>query len=450
MKYLFTALASLLLTGPLCAQPKDLQAQLDKIAGKNAGPAPRGRGYIPLTPERLAELQAVSKAAHGERIVMMAKNQVLPSSFDCRDRIPLPVWDQGPCGSCYLVSTDRTFTCAGLFNGLGKADDSFMLSAQYGMDSPRDFGGCNGGNGTEVADWIVKNGWIAETYIDMQGVVHNDYPPYEAQSGRDRTKAGAKVWAKGWTWGFVSNSGKLSANGKHLAAPPVDQIKAAIFNYGRLNIAIDAGGEFGNGTGTITSLGDNIDHEINMSGWDDSDDTWILENQWSKSWGNGGYRKVTRKAAQHIVDHFFVSAGPLPPPPPPPVITVALPDVAAQVNTPAVFTLGISGGTEPYASVFAYGDGAVGSALTHTYTAAGTFKVVVSVIDAKKVTGAGACTVTVTSGPIPPPPPTGATVTVTERDGRQRVFIEHVPGSTLVIINGITYQPVPPAALPLK
>lgn len=265
-----------------------------------------GRGHVPLTPTRRAELQALSRARHGDRVTRMAKFQALPASFDCRIGVPLPIWDQGSCGSCYLVATVRTATCALIQSGFGKADNSFKLAAQYGMDRPRNFGGCGGGNGTEVIAWMIDHGWLAEIYTDLQGEVHRDYPAYEARSGSDRSRPGAMAWMKGATWGFVNNDGR----------PTIDEIKAALVNYGRLNIAIDAGGQFGNGTGTITSLGNSINHEINVSGYDDNKDggSFLLENQWNTGWGVGGSRWCTYKAAAHIVDWFWVSSGVAPPP----------------------------------------------------------------------------------------------------------------------------------------
>lgn len=270
----------------------------------------KGRGYVPLTPEKREFFQRQSHAQHNGRVKMMAKNQVLPPAFDAREKVPLPTWNQGSCGSCYLDSTVRTATTALLQKGWGKPDDSFKLAVQYGMDRPRNFGGCNGGNGSEVIDWMTKHGWPAEKYIDQDGTVHNDYPPYEARSGSDRTKPGAKLWMKDASWGYVNASGH----------PSTDEIKAALFNFGRLNCALDAGGQFGNGTATITALGRSINHEINIVGYDDAKDggCFILENQWGNSWGTNGCRYVTYKAAANITDIFFVSATPLPPIPPTP------------------------------------------------------------------------------------------------------------------------------------
>lgn len=270
----------------------------------------RSTGYKPLTPEKRAVFQAKSREAHGGRIAMLARNQTLPASFDCRDKgWALPVGDQGNCGSCYLYSTVQTASAAFVKAGYGKPDGSFMLAVQYGMDCGPGFGGCDGGNGTEVIDWMCKNGWPAESYVDAAGKTIHDYPGYEARERTCRTVAGAKKWTPA-SWGYVNDSGK----------PAPAEIKTAMYNYGVLNIALDAGGQFGNGTGTITSLGNSIDHEIQVVAWDDAKDggAFLLQNQWNTDWGNNGYRWCTYNAARSIVDWFWVSAAPLPPPPPVP------------------------------------------------------------------------------------------------------------------------------------
>ncbi len=296
-----------------------------------AGPHNRGKGYIPLTPEKQKYYQALSHAKHGNKIKLASVNLALPAAYDVRTRSPLPIWDQGQCGSCYLVSTVRTMTDAGVMAGLGKPDGTFMMAAQYGMDRPRNFGGCDGGNGTEVIAWAVKNGWIAEKYIDATGTSHNDYPAYSARSGTDRTAPGAKVWVKGWDWGYVNASGR----------PSTDEIKAALYLHGRLNVSLDAGGQFGGGNQTITSLGTGIDHEISMVAWDDKKDggCFLLENQWGGGWGINGCQWVTYEAAKRIVDIFYVVAGPVVP------ITSAVPNVVGNSFTDASTTLTAAGFT---------------------------------------------------------------------------------------------------------
>lgn len=358
----------------------------------------KGRGYIPLTAEKRKEMQAKSNAAHGGRIAMLAKNLALPATFDCRDKGWLvTTGDQGQCGSCYLYSTIYgTLTASFIIAGYAKNDGSFLMAVQYGMDC-HNFGGCNGGNGTEVIDWLCTNGWPAEKYIDAAGVSHNDYPRYSASSQACRKVAGAKLW-KPATWGFVN------ANGN----PSIEEIKAAMYKYGPINIAIDAGGQFGNGTGTITSLGNSIDHEINCVGWDDNKQAFLLWNQWSTDWGTGGFRWCSYAASKHIVDWFWISVDPLPPPPPPvtaaPVITSA---GAIQVAANAPFTYQITATNSPT------GFSAFGMPAGWTCSASGLISGVATdvsktiIIAAVNASGTGTASLVVASGVIPPPVPPG-------------------------------------------
>ncbi len=285
------------------------------VEGQKQAPQPpkkaleRGKGYVPLAPEKRKELQGENTRRHGQPIKRMALNTVNPPAFDCSSRgWVVPVWDQGQCGSCFLVSTVRTMTCTFVKNGWGKADGTFALAAQYGMDC-HNFGGCNGGNGTEVVAWALKNGWYAETYIDQTGKTVKDYPAYSAREQQCRTVSGAKKWMVA-DWGFISQDGSFD----------VELMKTALNNFGPLNIALDAGGQFGNGTSTITSLGGSIDHEIMATAYDDNHDNGngtkgavLFSNQWGTDWGTNGYRWASYGACRNVVDWFWVSATPLAP-----------------------------------------------------------------------------------------------------------------------------------------
>ncbi len=369
--------------------------------------SPGSTGYVPLTPAKRAHYQALDRAKNGARIQTAAKNLALPAQFMCSTRSPLPIGDQGQCGSCYLYSTVRTMTDAGVLIGAGKPDGSFALSVQFGMDRPRSFGGCNGGNGTEVIDWAVKNGWIAEKYVDAAGVAHNDYPPYSASSGSDRTAPGAKTWVKGWTWGMVNNNGH----------PTTDEIKAAMFLHGRLNIALDAGGQFGNGTSTITSLGSSINHEVNLIGWDDAKDggVFFIENQWGSQWGTNGVRPITYSAAKNIVDHFWVSAGVIPPPVPP-----VPPTPPGTVIVPRVIGDGLAD-----ASAAIKGAGLVVESVSGPLG-----KVVIAQVPTAGTTAPAGSGVTLTFGDAPLPPiPSNVTITLTAEQVRS--IIEQVGTVTI-------------------
>lgn len=386
-----------------------------------------GRGYIPMTDAKRKEMQAKSHAAHGGRITMLAKNLTVPAAFDCRTNGWLiPTGDQGQCGSCYLYSTIwGTLTSSFIIAGYGKNDGSFVMSVQYGMDC-HNFGGCNGGNGTEVIDWLCTNGWPAEKYIDLAGVTHNDYPPYQARSGSCRTVAGAKLW-KPATWGFVN------ANGK----PSTAEIKAAMLKYGPLNISLDAGGQFSNGTGTITTLGNNIDHEINMVGWDDAKGAFLLWNQWNTSWGTGGFRWCTYAAATHLVDIFFVSVDPLPPPPPvpPSVAPVVTSPLTLQVSLNVPFTYQITASNSPTSF------SATGMPAGWTCSASGLISGVIAVVgssatvqvSATNSSGIGTANLLVTTGVIPPIPVPGTTTFNVSKDIKAGTYELHKVGTQAAI-----------------
>ncbi len=329
MKNIATAFL-LLLASFVSAQP------CPEAKKPEGGQAEYGRGYRPPTPEQREKFHAERRAAHGGRMVMLAKNQALPPAFDCRDKgWVLPMGDQGNCGSCYVYSTVYgTLSQAFVRAGYGKADGSFVMSVQFGMDC-HNFGGCNGGNGTEVIDWILRNGWPAETWVDIDGKVHKDYPPYEARSRACREAAGTKRW-KIATWGYATGD-------QSNRAATTEEIKTALFNYGPLNVSLAAGGQFGSGAGTITQLGTSIDHEIELVAWDDAKDggAFLLKNQWSTAWGNQGYRWCTYNACKRLVDVFWVSVSPLPPPPPPPDPDPPVPPIPPG-PTPAGATITLS------------------------------------------------------------------------------------------------------------
>ncbi len=367
-------------------------------------------GYKPLPPAKKAALHAERFRKHGYMMRDLVKSITPPAEFDLKDLgLVGDAGDQASCGSCYLYSTVKTATSSAVKAGYGKVD-LFRLSFQFGMDSPRDFGGCNGGNGTEVIDWMTKNGWPAEADPSQDSAAL--YPSYEARSGRDRTPSGAKKFTPK-SWAFVT-----SDQGDHPAT--VDEIKAALLTFGRVNIAIDAGGQFGNYQGgVITSMGNGIDHEINIRGWSDAKQALLLENQW-KGWGGAksagdNCAWVSYKAVGSLQDPFTVFFDTVGPSPTAPVITSAQ-TATATVGT--LFSFQITATNSPTAYVatglpagltLTSGNGLISG----TPTAAGSSVVALTATNA---TGSGIGTLTITTGttpPAPPPIPGGVSIPLT-------------------------------------
>lgn len=293
MRFVLSLLLTLFTLPILAQEPKEIPL--------------KGRGYVPLSPEDSRKLHAQAFRRHGNKMAIVARNATFPAKFDCVELgwVP-PVRDQGNCGSCYEVSTADQVTCAFIKGGYGKADDTFKISDQFGLDC-HNFGGCNGGNGTEVIAWMCKNGFPAERYVDENGVSKSDYPGYTAGPGVCKLKQGAKLW-KPADWGFAAgNQGSIAT---------VDEIKAALMHYGVLNIAFDANAAYGNaGKNPVRITGKNINHETTLVGWDDEKKAFKTRGNWGKGLGDEGYVWFTYDS--YIVDVFWVSVTPIVPPDPP-------------------------------------------------------------------------------------------------------------------------------------
>jgi hypothetical protein len=370
----------------------------------------RGKGYVHPSKEVLAARHAEAFNRHGHRMLQHVRAMTAPATWDSRTLgwIP-PIRDQGNCGSCYGVSASDALTVAFIKAGYQKADGSFVISEQAGMDCGYYQGGCNGGDGPQVYNVMRSTGFPAEKYVDAGGVSITDYPGYTASRQSCRTKPGAKIW-KVSDWGYVTSD-------QSDRAPTVDEVKAGIINYGTVTFAFDAGALSGYNGNPIQRLGNNIDHEITgFMGWDDGKKAFLCRNQWGRSFGDGGYFWLGYSALPNVVEACFlhvtsvpVPPGPTPPDPPTPpspdgapVITSAK-TVTAPLN--GAFSYQIVASNNPVA-YFAFG---LPNGLT--CDAKGTITGKATAIEAKTATlfalnasGAGTAplVVTVTDKPIPP------------------------------------------------
>lgn len=308
-----------------------------------ASPTKRGKGYKQPSAEVRAKLHAEAFKRHGFRMHYFVKNATPPAKFDCRDMgwVP-PVDDQGQCGDCFGVSTSDLCTMAFIKAGYQKADGSFHISTQYGLDCGAYDGGCNGGNGEQVADWMKKTGFPADRYVDDSGKSASDYPAYTASAGQCRLPSGAKMW-KIADWGYATS------DQSDRAATPAE-IKAAMMQYGPLSIALDASDGCFDGSGDVCEdIGTNVDHEITMVAWDDSKGkagAFLVRNQWSKDWGDQGYRWIGYGTFKNVVSVFWMTVTPQPAPPPPPGPTpgtATLTSVTATFSDGSTQTLGGTG-----------------------------------------------------------------------------------------------------------
>src|SRR5205807_5068978 len=121
--------------------------------------------------------------------------------------------------------------------------------------------------------------------------------------------------------------------------------------------------------------------------------------------------------------------------PPPPALTASFTFSPANphVGQAVSFTGSASGGTQPYTYSWTFGDGGIGSgsSVTHSYQAAGSYNVVLTVIDAAGQTASSTQRVTVSN---PPPPALTASFTYSPSSpvaGQQVTFIASASGGTV-------------------
>ncbi len=264
------------------------------------------RGHKPLTAEQSAKMHAERKAILGNHVEKLPK--ATAPAWDCRTLgMVLPGNDQGQCGDCFGVSTADAASMALIMAGILPNDTSKgRLSSQYGLDNRDAFqGGCNGGNGTQVIDYMIKSGGWPLT---------SDYGPYTASPGRLKPLTGMKLY-KPVQWGYCTP-------GQEGGMASVQDIKNCMVKYGVINISFDASGcDSYTWPNVMKGRGNSVDHEVCCVGWDDSKNAFLGMNQWGDSWGGpGGVFWIDYGSYSWGTDAFWVlgSNGPPPPPPPPP------------------------------------------------------------------------------------------------------------------------------------
>jgi C1A family cysteine protease len=177
-----------------------------------------------------------------------------------------PIRNQGACGSCWAFAAVGTLEASNAIINGAQAD----LAEQHAL-SCSNGGTCGGGWYTPIYDWLGggKDGLQTETKV-----------PYEAM---DKTcKAGGKTPYEVQAWGWVD---------PYQSQPAVDDIKAAMCQYGPLTAAVAATPSFIAYSGGVfdEQSAAAINHAIMLVGWDDSKNAWLLRNSWGTNWGEDGY-----------------------------------------------------------------------------------------------------------------------------------------------------------------
>jgi C1A family cysteine protease len=217
----------------------------------------------------------------------LVKGGKLPDKWDWRTQGigQPPIRNQGQCGSCWAFGTT-----AAVESAIAIFDKQIVdLSEQYILDCNPSGYSCSGGY------------WAYDLYLKPGGAMEKQYP-YSAYDGS----------CKG---GNVDHPYKIQEF-HGVTAWSIDEIKAAIYQYGAVGVTMSVCGSFpGYGGGVYDSNECNnaqSNHIVALVGWDDTmphkkgKGVWIMRNSWGTSWGDNGFAYMAYGVARIEEDPTYV------------------------------------------------------------------------------------------------------------------------------------------------
>lgn len=196
----------------------------------------------------------------------------LPSHFDWREQNGVtPIRNQKSCGSCWAFASSASMAD----NILIKDKQSRDLSEQYLVNCERHGWNCSGGF------------WAFDMFEEGKGTVYESELPYTGANGS--CPANLSYHEKSSRWAFIGSVFEQT--------PAVEDIKRAIVEFGPVASAVNVtfpfqfyrGGIF---SGCSPTTDKELNHAVNLVGWDDAGGYWIMRNSWGESWGEKGYMRI--------------------------------------------------------------------------------------------------------------------------------------------------------------
>jgi cathepsin L len=198
--------------------------------------------------------------------------------FDWRDEnIITPVRDQGSCGSCWAFAAIASFEASALYHNpaFRSYRDRVNLSEQNILNCSG-AGSCQGGWYGPAFEYMTAKGIGVEIspYQGVEGICKVDKLPAILQ--------GLSAVSTASAWGYVDQFGNI---------PSVGAMKQALCDYGPVTATVNATPLFVAYSGGVFNekASGEINHAINIIGWDDDRGAWLIRNSWGTSWGENGY-----------------------------------------------------------------------------------------------------------------------------------------------------------------
>jgi len=191
--------------------------------------------------------------------------------------------NQGGCGSCWA------------FAAIGAIENNYRqlmgsmttFSEQYLVDCDNRDSGCDGGWPSNTFEWIANN-----------GIVEDRFAPYEGSQGDCKTKLDKLQYhvVKGAEMFSSENQPQTEWDNLLAKGPIVVGMDASFDGFGMYR------------PNTFEPLRprycSNPNHAVVAVGkvTENGEEFLIVRNSWGKSWGYGGYFKITRSKNCHITD----------------------------------------------------------------------------------------------------------------------------------------------------
>jgi len=268
----------------------NFQATLKRIAAQEAR-GHKGYGitkFADLSTEEFRSLYLLPKGSVAANVKQMKQKfavkhtkhtQAPPNAFNWVDQgATTPVKDQQQCGSCWAFSTTENFESMNWLAGTRK-NPPLVLGPQQLVDCDPQSQGCGGG-------WTY---WAFEYLMTAGGQESEADYPYTAQDGTCMFAA-SKIAAPISNYTFATNpceSGSCPVQD--------DMLRTAMYNTGPLSICVNAA-TWSDWTGpepmTADSCpgdADELDHCVQLVGYNWPQKYWIVRNSWNTNWGQLGF-----------------------------------------------------------------------------------------------------------------------------------------------------------------
>lgn len=258
----------------------------------------KGTGLVNLTEKEKAELLRMQKEFKGAgasllKSTLTSYGDASATKFDLREVNGVTaVRDQGVCGSCWAFSSNASLESNYALKNNAYVD--FSEQSLLGCASAAGLeGDCIlGGHPSIVFTWLLYN---PDSFLEYED--DNPYMDNDITCTIPIVPANIHVVDAGIFLKYFANS----------RDDYISTVKELITGYGALSAAIQSNHpDFINhkGGNVITAKGDNlVDHAINVIGWDDSKNAWLIKNSWGTDWGDRGYAWVDYDALN--LDQFM-------------------------------------------------------------------------------------------------------------------------------------------------